>query len=100
MRLLQAMNEIHIEKLRGTLAMKLTFPTMLMLVATVQKVQAQSEFEVPLCEAAKSNRFVELVYDKDVRNRCEPRLVVVHQLAICNDGKLYMHQRVPKMQIG
>ena len=54
-------------------------------------VQAQSKHEAPLCEAAKTNRVVEIVYDKDVSKGCLPRLVDVHQVAIGNNGKLYMH---------
>ena len=53
--------------------------------------QAQSVHEAPLCEAAKSNRIVEIVYDKDASKECLPRLVDVHQVAIGNNGKLYMH---------
>lgn len=52
---------------------------------------AQSEYEAPLCEAAKSGQVVELVYDKDASKGCEPRLVDVHQVAIGNNGQLYMH---------
>ncbi|AXI42067.1 hypothetical protein C1J02_09045 [Sulfitobacter sp. SK011] len=53
--------------------------------------QAQSVHEAPLCEAAKTNRVVEIVYDKDASKGCLPRLVDVHQVAIGNNGKLYMH---------
>ena len=53
--------------------------------------QAQSVHEAPLCEAAKTNRVVEIVYDQDVSKGCLPRLVDVHQVAIGNNGKLYMH---------
>ena len=52
---------------------------------------AQSKFEGPLCEAAQASRTVELVYDKDASKGCLPRLVDVHQVAIGNNGKLYMH---------
>lgn len=52
---------------------------------------AQSAFEVPLCEAAKINQVVEIVYDKDDSKGCLPRLVDVHQVAVGNNGKLYMH---------
>jgi len=52
---------------------------------------AQSEFEGPLCEAAKTNGVVELVYDKDASKGCLPRIIDVHQVAIGNNGKLYMH---------
>ena len=52
---------------------------------------AQSEYEASLCEAAKANRVVELVYDKDVSKGCLPRLVDVHQVAIGNNGQLYVH---------
>ena len=53
--------------------------------------QAQSTHEAPLCEAAKTNGVVELVYDKDASKGCSPRLIDVHQVAIGNNGKLYMH---------
>lgn len=52
---------------------------------------AQSAHEDLLCEAAKSNQVIEIVYDKDASKGCLPRLVDVHQLAIGNNGKLYMH---------
>jgi len=54
-------------------------------------VFAQSKHEGPLCEAAQTNRVIELVYDKDKSKGCEPRLVDVHQVAIGNNGQLYMH---------
>ena len=53
--------------------------------------QAQSEHEAPLCEAAKSNQVVEIVYDKDESKGCLPRVVDVHQVAIGNNGKMYLH---------
>ena len=53
--------------------------------------QAQSIHEAPLCEAAKTNRVVQMVYDKDISKGCLPRLVDVHQVAIGNNGKMYMH---------
>ena len=53
--------------------------------------QAQSTYEVQLCKAAKTNAAVEVVYDKDVSKGCLPRIVDVHQVAIGNNGKLYMH---------
>ena len=51
----------------------------------------QSEFEGPLCEAAQSGGVVELVYDKDASKGCAARIVDVHQVAVGNNGKLYMH---------
>ena len=54
-------------------------------------MQAQSTHEATLCEAAKTGRVVELVYDKDASKGCLPRLVDVHQVAIGNNGTLYMH---------
>lgn len=60
-------------------------------IAFISPAQAQSEFEAPLCEAAQTNQVVEIVYDKDVSKGCEPRIVDVHQVAIGNNGKLYMH---------
>lgn len=71
--------------------MKFTLATLATLIVTAQAAQAQLEFEAPLCEAAKTNRVIELVYDKDVSKGCEPRVVDVHQVAIGNNGKLYMH---------
>ena len=73
--------------------MKLIYATMTLLVAITPfaAAQAQSIHEAPLCEAAKTNRVVEVVYDKDVSKGCLPRLVDVHQVAIGNNGKLYMH---------
>ncbi|MEP0564949.1 MAG: WYL domain-containing protein [Paracoccaceae bacterium] len=53
-------------------------------------LQAQSEYET-LCEAAKTGQTVEIVYDKDVSKGCLPRLVDVHQVAIGNNGKYYLH---------
>ncbi|MCP5074644.1 MAG: WYL domain-containing protein [Rhodobacteraceae bacterium] len=66
---------------------------MALLVATTHfsPARAQSEHEVLLCEAAKASRVVEMVYDKDVSKGCLPRLVDVHQIAIGNNGKMYMH---------
>ena len=60
-------------------------------IALLSPAQAQSKFESQLCEAAKTNRIVEIVYDKDASKGCLPRLVDVHQVAIGNNGKLYMH---------
>ncbi len=59
--------------------------------ALFSSAQAQSVREAPLCEAAKTNRVVEIVYDKDVSKGCLPRLLDVHQVAIGNNGKLYLH---------
>ncbi len=61
------------------------------LIFSVSSANAQSQFEAPLCEAAKDQRVIELVYDKDESKGCEPRLVDVHQVAIGNNGQLYMH---------
>lgn len=60
------------------------------LIAFNPTAYAQSEFEAPLCEAAKDRRVIEMVYDQDVSKGCEPRLVDVHQVAIGNNGLLYM----------
>ena len=59
--------------------------------ALSSSAQAQSAHEALLCEAAKTSRVVEIVYDKDVSKGCLPRLLDVHQVAIGNNGKLYMH---------
>ena len=73
--------------------MKTTHIAMKLLVATIlcSPAHAQSEYEAPLCEAAKTNQVVELVYDKDTSKGCLPRLVDVHQIAIGNNGMLYLH---------
>jgi hypothetical protein len=76
-----------------SIAMKLNHIVMGMLIniALLSPAHAQSKFESQLCEAAKTNRVVEVVYDKDASKGCLPRLVDVHQVAIGNNGKLYMH---------
>lgn len=51
----------------------------------------QEALQSTLCEAAQSGRVVELVYDKDASKGCLPRIVDVHQVAIGNNGKYYMH---------
>lgn len=56
-----------------------------------KSVHAQSKSESLLCQAAKSSRSIELIYDRDVSKGCLPRLVDVHQLALGNNGKLYLH---------
>jgi hypothetical protein len=71
--------------------MKLTSAVAIALLLAPQMTLAQAKFEGPLCEAAKAGRVVELVYDKDVSKGCAPRIVDVHQVAIGNNGKLYMH---------
>jgi hypothetical protein len=63
----------------------------LIVFSGISPANAQSKFEAPLCEAAKTGRVVELVYDKDVSKGCEPRIIDVHQVAIGNNGSLYMH---------
>ena len=60
-------------------------------IALSSSALAQSAHEAPLCEAARTSRVVEIVYDKDVSKGCLSRLVDVHQVAIGNNGKLYMH---------
>jgi hypothetical protein len=65
--------------------------TVLVVVAPFSPALAQSKHEGPLCEAAKTNRVAEIVYDEDVSKGCLPRLVDVHQVAIGKNGKLYMH---------
>ena len=64
---------------------------LLVAFALFSPAQAQSVHENLLCEAAKTNRVIEFVYDEDVSKGCLPRLVDVHQVAVGNNGKLYMH---------
>jgi len=62
-------------------------------IATLQisPLHAQSEHEVLLCEAAETRRVVEIVYDQDASKNCLPRLLDVHQVAVGNNGQLYLH---------
>ena len=64
---------------------------MVIAFAQVLPALAQPEIQTPLCEAAKTNGVIEMVYDKDVSKGCLPRLIDVHQVAIGNNGKFYMH---------
>ena len=66
-------------------------PVLFIATSFLSTANAQSEFEPALCEAAKTNRTIELVYDQDASKGCLPRLIDVHQVAIGNNGKLYMH---------
>lgn len=59
--------------------------------AFMSTANAQSKYEAELCDAAKTGRMIELVYDQDAKKGCLPRLVDVHQVGIGNNGKLYMH---------
>lgn len=52
---------------------------------------AQTAFEAQLCKAAETGGVVELVYLEDASKDCLPRLVDVHQVAIGNNGQLYLH---------
>tara|TARA_R110002124_G_scaffold17411_4_gene72838 strand:- start:2858 stop:3259 length:402 start_codon:yes stop_codon:yes gene_type:complete len=71
--------------------MKMGYITLIMSVVITLPAQAQSEFEGALCAAAKTGGVVELVYDKDVSKGCLPRILDVHQVAIGNNGQLYVH---------
>ena len=70
---------------------KTTFATLLISCAITAPANAQQEYEQTLCEAAKTNRVIELVYDKDVSKGCEPRIFDVHQVAIGHNESLYIH---------
>ena len=59
--------------------------------AASSQVQAQSEYETLLCKAAETGRVVEIVYDQDASKGCLPRLLDVHQVAVGNNGQLYLH---------
>ena len=65
--------------------------TIIFIYAMFSITNAQSKHETLLCPAAKSSHSIELVYDRDVSKGCLPRLVDVHQLALGNNGKLYLH---------
>lgn len=71
--------------------MKLSYFGAAIMLILSTSVQAQSLHEAPLCKAAKTNQVVEIINDKDVSKGCLPRLIDVHQVAIGNNGKLYMH---------
>jgi predicted DNA-binding transcriptional regulator YafY len=60
-------------------------------IASSSPVNAQSEYEALLCEAAEAGRVVEIVYDQDASKGCLPRLLDVHQVAVGNNGQLYVH---------
>ncbi len=60
-------------------------------IAPLSQVHAQSEYETLLCEAAEAGRVVKIVYDQDASKGCLPRLLDVHQVAIGNNGQLYLH---------
>ena len=60
-------------------------------LAQTAPAMAQSQTETLLCTAAQESRVVELVYDKDASKGCLPRIVDVHQVAIGNNGQLYLH---------
>jgi len=60
-------------------------------IAPFSPVHAQSEYETMLCEAAEAGRVVEIVYDQDASKGCLPRLLDVHQIAVGNNGQLYLH---------
>ena len=68
-----------------------TFKALAALVLIPVSATAQEKFETELCEAAKTNRAIKMVYDKDASKSCAPRLIDVHQVAIGNNGNLYMH---------
>lgn len=57
----------------------------------ISPLHAQSELEVLLCEAAETGRVVEIVYDQDASKDCLPRLLDIHQVAVGNNGQLYLH---------
>ena len=61
------------------------------IMALATTAHAQEKFEKQLCEAAQDGRVIEMVYDKDKKKGCKPRLIDVHQVAIGNNGSLYMH---------
>lgn len=63
----------------------------LVLVAPTLPAIAQDQVQDRLCEAAKVGQVVELVYDKDVSKGCAPRIIDVHQVAVGNNGQLYLH---------
>lgn len=71
--------------------LKLASLQLLLTLGLLAPAQAQSDYQAPLCQAAETNRVIELVYDKDVSKGCLPRLVDVHQVAVGNNGKLYLH---------
>ena len=74
--------------------MRLGFQNALALViaaALTGPVHAQSEHEALLCEAATEGRVVEMVYDADASKGCDARLIDVHQVAIGNNGQMYLH---------
>ncbi|MEM5503146.1 WYL domain-containing protein [Ahrensia kielensis] len=68
-----------------------TIVTFIVSISLSSPALAQSKHEAALCEAAKTNQSIEMVYDKDASKGCLPRLIDVHQVAIGNNGQMYMH---------
>ena len=64
--------------------------TIAAILLLIPKAYAQSELETLLCEGAKEQRVIELVYDKDKSKGCEPRIVDIHQVAIGKNGQFYL----------
>ena len=48
--------------------MKVSYVGIALVLTLPTSAQAQSKHEAPLCEAAKANQVVEIVYDKDKSN--------------------------------
>ncbi len=70
---------------------RLTSTALCATIAFAPPALAQSDTQALLCEAAQTGRVVEIVYHEDPSKSCQPRLVDVHQVALGNNGTLYMH---------
>lgn len=71
--------------------MKLTYSVAALAALPFSQAFAQTDYETLLCEAAKTGRVIEIVYDKDASKGCLPRLLDVHQVAVGKNGQLYLH---------
>ena len=68
-----------------------TCATLLITCVITAPAFSQEKYQEQLCEAAKTNRVIELVYNKDKSKGCKPRLFDVHQVAIGYNGSYYVH---------
>jgi len=73
--------------------MKLSLATaaLVLAISPMSPLLAQPELETLLCEAAETGAVIEIVYDEDESKGCLPRLFDVHQVALGNNGLLYLH---------
>jgi hypothetical protein len=74
------------------------FKALAVLALIPVSAMAQKKFETELCEAAETNRTIEMVYDKDASKGCAPRLIDVHQVAMVRDFEAKRIFKVEKIK--